>query len=376
MLRDVTALQSKGNLVVLSRALEECVLGEPAREGHPVVVLALFQRAAYFEASRRRFARVARACSACVVGFAGGVPRMPRGATHCPLDPDEPLADQWVLAVLAPDFGMGLFALDRRALVANESTLEQARGFRARVLFERRAVARELETILATLGRRIPAEVEDTLRGVAAAAGRARESPAERRSARAFASVVRGLESAYHQRLELERRLRRARDAGLRDALTGLYNRRFLDEYLGGRAADAPPFARLSVVLCDVDRFKEVNDRHGHAFGDAVLREVAEALQSCLRESDVGVRWGGDEFLFLLPGAPLEAARAVAERQRAAVEALGIRTPVGGCLEPRVSCGVACMTDTQELLPTVDAALRRAKADGRNRVAAASPVAC
>jgi len=372
----VTALHSKGNLVVLSRAFEGCVLREPASARHPVVVLALFQRAPYFEASRRHFERLARASSACVVGFAGDASPMPEGVTYCALEPDEPLADRWVTAVLAPDFGAGLFASDRRDFLAREATLERARGFQTRVLFERRAVAHELEEILATVGPRIPAEVEDTLRGVMASAGRTRETPAERRSARAFATIVDGLESAHQRRLELERHLRRAREAGLRDPLTGLYNRRFLDEYLGGRSTDTPSWAQVSVVLCDLDHFKEVNDRHGHALGDAVLREVADALQTSLRDTDVGVRWGGDEFLFVLPGASLDTAREVAERQRAAVEGLEVRAPDGERLALRVSCGVASMTGTQGLFEVVDRALHRAKAEGRNRVAAAPPVAC
>jgi diguanylate cyclase (GGDEF)-like protein len=150
------------------------------------------------------------------------------------------------------------------------------------------------------------------------------------------------------------------------DQLTGLLNRRAFDlrfaEVSEQAAISAQP---VSVVLADIDRFKAVNDEHGHAVGDAVLRDIAHVLRGRLRSFELLYRFGGEEFLLLLPGAHEEAAARIAGTLRAAVEA---RRPAG--LPVTASFGVATASgdDLSSLVARADAALYAAKAAGRNRV--------
>src|SRR3954447_2979304 len=161
------------------------------------------------------------------------------------------------------------------------------------------------------------------------------------------------------------------------DVLTGLANRRHADEVLRATIASARRHGRmLSAVLIDIDRFKAVNDVHGHAAGDAVLREIAVRLTDGLREEDLAARWGGEEFLLLLPDSP--DATIVCERLR---EAISDRTVnVHGCLEVpiRASLGWAPWSgeETGEMrVAGADLALYAAKDGGRDRVAVARPAA-
>jgi diguanylate cyclase (GGDEF)-like protein len=154
------------------------------------------------------------------------------------------------------------------------------------------------------------------------------------------------------------------------DGLTGLANRRAAAEALHGEAARAERLETpLSVVLADLDGFKDVNDAHGHAVGDAVLRVFAEVLRETLRESDVAGRWGGEEFLLLLPGADEEGAAQLAERVRVGLAARDIPGVVG--LRVTATFGVAEYAgekNTEQLVAAADGALYRAKRAGKNRV--------
>jgi diguanylate cyclase (GGDEF)-like protein len=154
------------------------------------------------------------------------------------------------------------------------------------------------------------------------------------------------------------------------DGLTGLANRRAATAALHAEAARATRLETpLSVVLADLDGFKEVNDLHGHAVGDAVLRAFAEVLRETLRESDVAGRWGGEEFLLLLPGADEEGAAQLAERVRIGLAARSIPGVAG--LRVTASFGVAEYageTNTEQLVAAADGALYRAKHAGKDRV--------
>ena len=147
------------------------------------------------------------------------------------------------------------------------------------------------------------------------------------------------------------------------DPLTGAYNRNALEVLLEERAT-------LSVAMVDVDHFKAINDQHGHAAGDDVLRRLTQVIASVLRPSDAVVRFGGEEFLLVLPEVSLGEAQRIAERARAAVEAISsFPSPVTisiGIAEHRQ--GEAPMT----LIERADAALYAAKKAGRNRVEVAS----
>jgi len=165
--------------------------------------------------------------------------------------------------------------------------------------------------------------------------------------------------------------LRREVEAAKRDALTGLYTRRYISERLPGLiAAHRRNRVPLSIALLDLDYFKAVNDSYGHVQGDGVLFAVAEAVRSCIRGADIAVRYGGEEFAVVLPGASDEVAARVGERIRAAVARLafpGTQPP----LKTTVSIGVATLTRGEEVeawFERADMALYAAKAAGRDRV--------
>jgi diguanylate cyclase (GGDEF)-like protein len=160
----------------------------------------------------------------------------------------------------------------------------------------------------------------------------------------------------------------------LRDPLTGLYNRRFLEETLQRLGLDAQRRnAPLAAIMIDLDHFKHVNDRHGHATGDAVLQAVAKIMLSVLRATDIVCRYGGEELAVLLPDCPLEMAMAKAELLRAGIANL---TPGPSGATVTASLGVAATPETTSapagLLASADAALYEAKQGGRNRVVQAA----
>jgi diguanylate cyclase (GGDEF)-like protein len=162
------------------------------------------------------------------------------------------------------------------------------------------------------------------------------------------------------------------RTQALRDPLTGLYNRRYMEDVLERYANLAERHSTpLSVVMIDLDHFKRLNDDLGHAVGDAVLCEVAAAMTGSIRPCDVACRYGGEELVVLLPDCGKIEALAKAELLRARIERLsenhGTRISA--------SFGIATIPDTspnaREALADADAALYRAKEEGRNRVASA-----
>jgi len=150
------------------------------------------------------------------------------------------------------------------------------------------------------------------------------------------------------------------------DALTGLANRRAVEEILAAEISRAERFTHaLAVVLLDLDRFKEINDSFGHAAGDAMLREVSRLLTSLARQGDTVARWGGEEFVIVLPETDLVGARRFAERLRRTIESHAV-----GEMKTSTSCGVATMVQSdsvEELLGAADKALYQAKSNGRNR---------
>ncbi|MDE3010085.1 MAG: GGDEF domain-containing protein [Pseudomonadota bacterium] len=165
----------------------------------------------------------------------------------------------------------------------------------------------------------------------------------------------------------------------LTDALTGLLNRRGLEEHwqrLDAAAEAGGPGARCAVVVIDVDHFKQVNDRFGHAFGDAVLRAVAQVLLRAVAGGGLAARMGGEEFLLLLPDHDRARAADLAEAVRALMERHDVRDKASGVAAAKVtiSCGVASRQPDESmdaLLARADAAMYRAKRGGRNAVALA-----
>jgi len=184
--------------------------------------------------------------------------------------------------------------------------------------------------------------------------------------------------SSMRQRLrqhkrELEAALEQIRQLATHDELTRLYNRRHMNALLGERRQTAAADAHTCVALLDIDHFKRINDRHGHANGDAVLMAFASSAQSALRTSDILCRWGGEEFLLLLPDTTVEAAHAVIERLRSRVAALRFEG-FDAALVLTFSCGLAVWRADEPAHAAVeraDAAMYRAKAQGRDRTALA-----
>ena len=160
------------------------------------------------------------------------------------------------------------------------------------------------------------------------------------------------------------------------DALTHVFNRRYFDERLSDEWGRAQRTGKpLSLILIDVDFFKQYNDVHGHQRGDEALRQVAHALTAtALRPGDVVCRYGGEEFACLLPDTDLDGARQVAQRMKLAVRELAIAHPASTVAEVlTISAGLAVRTpssreDAAALLALADAQLYRAKAEGRARV--------
>ncbi len=186
--------------------------------------------------------------------------------------------------------------------------------------------------------------------------------------------MERDLRRAYLYALRERLRHAEADATSRRDALTGLANRRQLDATLKELWETPGGQACVSVVLADVDHFKALNDRYGHSAGDLCLKRVAAILTAEMRGgSDLAVRFGGEEFLLLLPGADLPSAIRIAERARRAIEAAAIPNE-GATLQGIVtaSFGVASSSTSDlsalELIAAADSALYAAKRKGRNQV--------
>lgn len=152
-----------------------------------------------------------------------------------------------------------------------------------------------------------------------------------------------------------------------RDPLTGCYNRRVLFKLMDIEFESLKPFADYCIIMVDIDHFKAVNDTHGHIAGDAVLCEVASILQSCVRESDIVARFGGEEFCIVLPKTSKEQGMFIAETMRQKIE-------VGKVNDITVSCSFGVTSAkfnaqlSTELIEQADTALYQSKANGRNRV--------
>jgi diguanylate cyclase (GGDEF)-like protein len=162
----------------------------------------------------------------------------------------------------------------------------------------------------------------------------------------------------------------------VRDPLTGLFNRRYMEESLDREVYRAKRSDRpLGIIMLDLDHFKEFNDTFGHEAGDVLLRELGSFLQRHIRRQDIACRYGGEEFTLILPEASLEVTRERAEQLLKRIEQLQVdyQGQVLGTLS--VSAGVAALPDqgsnSEAVLRAADGALYQAKAQGRNRVSVA-----
>ena len=173
--------------------------------------------------------------------------------------------------------------------------------------------------------------------------------------------------------IEAKRFASALQETTLKDPMTDLYNRRFLETYTDTLVASTlRRRGKVGILMCDMDFFKEVNDNHGHEAGDIVIVKTAEVLKSCVRASDMVIRYGGEEFLILLIDIKSrEDIEELAERIRASMESTTITIP-DGVLKKTISIGYSEFPDDTEgfweCIKYADVALYRAKSEGRNRV--------
>lgn len=183
------------------------------------------------------------------------------------------------------------------------------------------------------------------------------------------------LERSLRYALKLGDTLEALRKLATRDQLTGLLNRREFDRIIAEEEARSVRFGHpLSLVMVDIDRFKSINDTHGHPVGDVVLREVARRLAQEVRLVDRAVRFGGEEFALIIMESDRDAALDAARRVCVAIEREPVMVSETQPLEVTVSAGVATMPhdakSSRELVAAADKALYVAKASGRNQAAA------
>ena len=232
------------------------------------------------------------------------------------------------------------------------------------------------DALVTELGMRtysgIPVSAGDEARWVLAFLRRRSEAPPDAVDIAYMDLIADWLGNALHQSAQKDLLQRIA----LTDPLTGLPNRRAAEERLQKEKArsqrDGQGFA---LALVDLDHFKTVNDRYGHAVGDEVLTTVARSFEAGLREGDWVARWGGEEFLFVLHGSTVEDAAAIMERMARLTRSAPVQTAVGP-ISLSFSAGVAAFgsndSEIQSLLEEIDMALYRAKADGRDQVQVAA----
>jgi diguanylate cyclase (GGDEF)-like protein len=170
------------------------------------------------------------------------------------------------------------------------------------------------------------------------------------------------------------------RDQSIRDALTGMFNRRYMLETCRREFSRATRAGQsVSILSMDIDHFKKFNDNHGHDAGDTVLRAVADCLKASFRDEDVPCRFGGEEFVAILPGTTAQAAAHKAEQVRARIEALVVRYLDGNLPRITISIGVATFPQSgdnpQAVMKAADEALYRAKDGGRNQIQLSAAVA-
>ena len=204
----------------------------------------------------------------------------------------------------------------------------------------------------------------------------------KRENERLRQEIERTLSALREKNVELEQSLKRVEEVAATDPLTGLYNRRHFVRVIEQSFAEAQRSSRdLSCVMIDLDGYKQLNDRHGHQLGDQILVAAGRVISTNMRKMDVAARYGGDEFILVLPHASAVEAAGVANRIREEYRQAGgalLERAVPGQPVPAttMSIGVAALLDDRQAVPAgaeqlvarADAALYRSKKDGRNRI--------
>ena len=171
--------------------------------------------------------------------------------------------------------------------------------------------------------------------------------------------------------IETRQLMNSLKETAMRDPMTGLYNRRFIEDYIEVLSASTiREKTTLGVMMCDVDFFKQVNDNYGHDVGDLVIKALADLLTKAVRTSDMVIRFGGEEFLVLLPNTDADGCMLLAERIRLAMQEMTFQTPQGP-LKKTLSVGISLFSEESDgfwaAVKHADLALYQAKEGGRNK---------
>jgi GGDEF domain-containing protein len=288
---------TKPLLVELSHTLERLALA--ADEGDPTVLVAMFQRFAYFEREAAVYGEIAARGVLTIVGVVDDVPeRMPPGVRHVLLAPEDDLIKEWSVTVLGPRGGATLVAADLEALEPDSPTLERGRTFRAGWSFRREEARQQV----VRLRRKLPldasttAAVDAVLRAVAAVSDTVGEAPWEE----ALQFLAGRMDVALRDRAATAAALAAALETSQRDPHTGFYNDAFLARWLADSPGGSLP---VGLVLLQLPGLDALRARFGRRAEFAVRHGLAQGLREVTRPVDRVVTPGPEDFLVLLPGA-------------------------------------------------------------------------
>ena len=373
----LTVTSKRALLVVshaLERAFEDAVIGEvsstadiAAADSDVVdvgLVIGCFQRREYFDIETARYAALAAQGHTVIVAFTGTVDEVPDGITAVSLSVEDPRARDWVVSVVRGAFAAMLSARDIHQLTAQEATLEASRLFHSWSTLRRHLALEGTRDCLDHLAPHLPADVLARARHHIATSAARPASRVEDRLAAVADHLLWSVDAGYQRATTLRLELESTKSLAERDQLTGLHNRHYLERYLGNgdRSAD------LLAMLVDVDGLKQVNDTYGHEAGDALLRCVAETLSANTRPGDVLIRWGGDEFLILVPLLDVQSGVQYGERLAAAIGSRRVDSPWEH-LVPSASVGVSPARHTPLPMAQLDAALQHVKQHNKGHAA-------
>jgi two-component system, cell cycle response regulator len=269
--------------------------------------------------------------------------------------------------------GLKLARTERPDLIILDVVMADVDGFAVCRWLKMTLDTRDIPVIMLT----VKSEVHDRVEGLNVGANDYLPKPFadEELEARILAALrVRATQAELRERnQQLEAMIHRVEALAVTDPLTGLFNRRKFSDVLRREFAVTKRYRNeLSCLMIDIDHFKLINDRHGHDFGDGVLKDVATTLMHNLREVDLACRYGGEEFAVLLPHTPKENALVVADRITRCVRELKLNYD-GTSVPVSVSVGIASTKDittneAEELVRSADVALYEAKRLGRDRI--------
>lgn len=379
----VSAVTTKRALLVASHAMErafdDVFAGGPfgqdpldlieLDEADRGLLIGFFQRREYFDREASRYAALAARGHTIIVAFTGPVDSLPAAVTAVSLSSHDDRAKDWVLTMVRGGYAATLAARDIHQLSPTEATLEASRLFMSWSTMRRHLALEDTRAHLERLAAHLPSAVLARARAHIDSCARLPISDVEDRLASAADHLLRSVDAGYQRATALRLELESTKSMAERDQLTGLHNRHYLERYLG--SGERP--ADLLALLIDVDGLKQVNDEFGHEAGDALLRCLAATLRNNTRPGDVLVRWGGDEFLLLVPKLTAEAGLRYGERLAIAIAA-GVVDDPWEHLRPSASIGVSPARRTPLPMAQLDAALYHVKREGKGHAGLALQV--